>query len=284
MADAVAATEKVISKTICAARAAWYGATEGPRLRLARRGWVDKRNPLVTCYVPTYNRAELLCTRALPSILAQTYTNLEIIIAAHGCNDEFYKRLKLSYVAGDELNLGDERLRWIDVPRKQTYKPTAENHWFASEVAPANAALKAARGAWIARIDDDDEWKPNHIDSLLDFAQRGDYEFVSSAYKRKRDGREEYVWDDGEIPPIGGHQTWLYRSYLRFMRYNQDCWRKPWNAVNDTDLADRFRRAGVRIGHLNKATAYVYPRPGDTTVGLEAYRRAEGAIEKQYAF
>ena len=29
-----------------------------------------------------------------------------------------------------------------------------------------------------------------------------------------------------ESPKIGGVSTWLYRSYLKFMRYNIDCWRK----------------------------------------------------------
>lgn len=278
------------SRVICASRAAWYAATEGPMLRRARRrdagrlGGEGYRpltgNPLVTCYVPTYNRADLLLKRALPSMVAQTYRNLEIIVAAHDCTDDTVSRVKM--FAGFE---GFKSIiRVIEVPRRHTYKPTAENHWFASEVAPANAALKAARGAWIARIDDDDEWAPDHIERLLGAAQQYDWEFISSGYERVRDGKREVVWSDGETPRIGGHQTWLYRSYLRFMRYNPDCWRKSWNRVNDMDLADRFRKAGVRIGYLKNVTAYVYPRPGDTTVGLEAYRRAEGAIEKQYAF
>lgn len=38
-----------------------------------------QENPLVTVYIPTYNRVELL-KRAVESVLNQTYTNLEVII------------------------------------------------------------------------------------------------------------------------------------------------------------------------------------------------------------
>ena len=70
---------------------------------------------------------------------------------------------------------------------------------------------------------------------------------------------------------IGGTQTWLYRGYLKFMKYNPDCWRKKWNKVNDTDLQERMVNAGVRIGYLDEITAHVRPRPGETEVGLRAY-------------
>ena len=306
----------MLNRAICAARAAWYGAYESRQLRRRREKYEGKyletfsgpflkgggsvvdvrleKRPLVSVLIPTHNRVELLVTRALPSVLAQTYTNLEIIVAAHGCTDDTE-----SYVRGltsidpwpgvfgltkEILGKYDPRVRLLTVPRKCTYPPTAENHWLAGPVAPLNAALKAATGAWVSRVDDDDVLAPNHIESLLRFAQEGDYEFVSSAYETERDGERGIVWPDGQEPPIGGTQTWLWRSYLKFMRYNPDCWRKTWNRVNDTDLADRFRKAGVRIGWTPEVTARVLPRPGETTVGLAAYRRDTEATEAAFAF
>ncbi len=231
--------------------------------------------PLISVYVPTHNRGDLLLTRALPSIRAQTYTNLEIIVACHGCTDGTARLVR---------GLNDPRIRILDVPRKQTYPPTAENHWLAGPVVPANAALKAVRGDWIARCDDDDEWTPDHIEVLLRAVQDGGYEFISGAYERERDGVREIVPHDGEASPAGGTQTWLYRSYLRFFKYNPDCWRKSWNRVNDTDLVDRFRKAGVRMGHIDRVVARVLPRPGETTVGLQAYQRDQEATERRLAF
>ena len=75
-------------RTICAARAAWYGAVEPMRLSLARSaGFSPVFDPLVSVLIPPHNRADLLLSRALPSVRAQTYKNLEIIVAAHGCTD-----------------------------------------------------------------------------------------------------------------------------------------------------------------------------------------------------
>lgn len=260
----------------CAARAVWY-STEKHRLKRYRRTWRDRLNPKVSVYIPTHNRRELLVKRALASVRWQTYENLEIIVAAHGCTDN-----TVPWIRG--LRVIDPRLRLLIVPRTETYPPTAENHWLAGPVVPANAALSQVTGDWIARIDDDDIWAEDHIEKLLRFAQDGDYEFVSSAYERTKNKKREIVHHDGEFPPIGGTQTWLYRFYLKFMRYNPDCWRKSWNRVNDTDLADRFRKAGVRIGHLDEVTCFIEPRPGETTVGLEAYLKDAAKKEQEFAF
>lgn len=210
-------------------------------------------------------------SRALPRVLGQTYGNLEIIIAAHGCTDKTVEQAK---------SIGDPRISVLEVDRRQTYPPTAENHWFCGPVAPANAALRVVRGDWIARIDDDDFWTKNHIEVLLSFALANNLEFVSSAYAT----HEKIIMGDGGRPIIGGTQTWLYRSYLKFMKYNPDCWRKSWNRVNDTDLAERFRRAGVRIGYTPDVTAYVYPRPGETDVGLKAYQKDAKNKNEHFAF
>ena len=85
-------------------------------------------------------------------------------------------------------------------------------------------------------------------------------------------------------PRIGGTQTWLYRSYLSFFKYNINCWRKSWNRVNDTDLQDRMFYAGVRMGLCDQVVAYVLPRLGEVTVGLEAYRLTEQEKQEHFKF
>ena len=90
------------------------------------------------------------------------------------------------------------------MPRTKYYRDTPENRWLAGAVEPANAAIAAARGDWIARCDDDDIWTPSHIEQLLRFAQAGKFEFVSGAYERERDGIRDIVHHDEENPPIGG--------------------------------------------------------------------------------
>ena len=55
-----------------------------------------------------------------------------------------------------------------------------------------------------------------------------------------------------------GVSTWLYRSYLKFMRYNLDCWRKKWNRVWDIDLSLRFYIEPVlEWGSLEEVLSYI---------------------------
>lgn len=262
------------NRAISAARSLWY-AHEKYRLEyVARRHeweYAAYQRPLVSVLIPTHNRAKLLVERCLPSVLAQTYANLEIIVAAHGCTD------LTSAVHG----CGNGRIRVIGVPRVRTYRPTAENHWFAGPVAPLNAALKRATGLFLARIDDDDEWKPDHIEKALRFAQRHDFEFVSCAHEGTNGIVAPYNVDGIRV---GGTQTWLWRSYLRFMKYNKDSWRNKHNKVNDTDLQQRFVNAGVRMGYSPHIGARVMPRPGETKIGLAAYRANREEIERKMAF
>lgn len=258
--------------------------SEPVKLRLARIKYAAQYctmdEPLVSVYIPTYNRAELLIGRAVTSVLGQTYGNIEIIIVGDCCTDATEALIR---------KIGDPRIRFYNLPKRTyRYPPTAENHWLAGPVVPSNKALDMVRGKWIARIDDDDVWTPTHIVDLLRFAQKGGYEFVSAQYIEERLGRQAVIdgeragssyynpggKDDkgGDSPKIGGTQTWLYRSYLRFFRYNINCWRKAWNRVNDVDISVRIFKAGVRMGFLDKVEAYVLPRPGETTVGVDAYR------------
>ena len=211
-------------------------------------------------------------SRALPSVLKQSYENIEVIVAAHGCTDDTVKAVK---------SLFDRRVRVIEVPRTKTYPPTAENHWFAGPGVPANAALDECKGEWIARVDDDDMWTLDHLELLFCKARKEGVEFISGVH----------TTNGGEVVPykygrkyIGGTQTWMYRSYLRFMKYNPDCWRKKWNRVNDIDLQTRFVNAGVRIGYLSRVIAYVLPRPNEKVVGLKAYIDDRSEKERHYAF
>lgn len=252
-------------RTICATRSAVCQA-EKWRLRYNRytsiKGQIV-REPSVSVLIPTHNRVDLLMARALPSVLATTYNNIEIIVAAHGCTDGTEETVR---------TLDDSRIKILSVPRHETYPPTAENHWLAGPVVPANAALREAKGDWIARIDDDDTWTPDHLQVLLDFAIGADFEFVSARHETHEGWVDPYhlgVYPKDAL--VGGTQTWLYRSYLKFFRYNPDCWRKEWNRVNDTDLQDRMFKAGVRMGYLDRVVAKVLPRPGEKSVGLKAY-------------
>ena len=69
-----------------------YSATEPVILKYNRiiheYEYKDDDSPLISVYVPTYNRAELLMERAISSVLKQTYKNFEFIIIGDHCTDK----------------------------------------------------------------------------------------------------------------------------------------------------------------------------------------------------
>jgi glycosyltransferase involved in cell wall biosynthesis len=261
---------------ISAVRSVGYRVSDWVRLRLGRvvHGWMYawplEGDPLVSIYIPTHNRLELLRTRSLPSILKQTYWNFEVIVCAHDCTDG-----TVEYIEG----LKDSRIRVVEVPRVMHFPHKAENYWFSGRVDPSNAGLRACRGEWIATNDDDDVWTPDHLERLLKLAYYQDWEFISGGATGKNGPIEPYNLSGVKV---GGVQTWVYRSYLKTMRFNRQSWRKSWNRVCDTDIQQRFRDAGVRMGYLNRSVCDILPRPGETDIGLKAYVRDAAGTENHF--
>lgn len=102
-------------------------------------------NPLVSAVIPTRNRS-LLIQRAVRSACNQTYTNMEVIVVVDGPDAETVKSLE---------SLQEPRLRIIEL----------EENVRGSEA--RNIGIGAAKGEYIALLDDDDEWLPGKIEKQL---------------------------------------------------------------------------------------------------------------------
>lgn len=101
----------------------------------------------------TYNREKLI-SRATESILAQTYRDFEFIIVDNGSSDR-------SGSIADEYAAKDDRIRVIHRERGNIG-------------AGRNTGLDAARGEYIAFIDDDDWAEPDFLQFLLDLLREYD--------------------------------------------------------------------------------------------------------------
>ncbi len=104
--------------------------------------------PLVSAIITTHNRTTLLA-RAIESVLAQTYSNLELIIVDDASTD-----------------------RTSDLVENFQNKSTVEIRYLKHELrlgacAARNAGLKNANGKLVAGLDDDDEWMPERIEELV---------------------------------------------------------------------------------------------------------------------
>jgi glycosyltransferase involved in cell wall biosynthesis len=103
--------------------------------------------PLVSAIIATYNRAGLV-GNAISSILAQTYSNIEIIVVDDGSTDETQTVLR---------QFGD-RLRVI---RQNNAGPGAAR----------NRGIEAAKGQMVAFLDSDDLWTPMKIERQVKVLQ-----------------------------------------------------------------------------------------------------------------
>jgi LmbE family N-acetylglucosaminyl deacetylase/glycosyltransferase involved in cell wall biosynthesis len=101
--------------------------------------------PLVSVIVRTRNRPALLAN-ALRSIAGQTYANLEIVVVNDGGQD--VKAMVTALAGGIP----------VTYIRHKVHKGRA---------AAANSGLKAARGAYLNFLDDDDVFLPGHVETLV---------------------------------------------------------------------------------------------------------------------
>lgn len=123
--------------------------------------------PLVSVYLPTHNRVELL-RRAVESVRTQTYKNLELIVVDDASSDA--TPAYLSQVAA-----ADPRLR---VLRNATNLGQARS---------CNHAIAIARGSYVTGLDDDDYFLPHRIAEFVRHAgELDDYVFLSARICRHR--------------------------------------------------------------------------------------------------
>jgi len=107
------------------------------------------RRPSVTVLTPTYNRPAYLA-ETVRSVLEQRFADWEMLVINDGGVD----------VGHIVRKFGDERLR---------YFPRAENR---GKAACLNFGLERARGDYVAYLDDDDVWYPDHLHALVEALDR----------------------------------------------------------------------------------------------------------------
>jgi glycosyltransferase involved in cell wall biosynthesis len=228
---------------------------------------VPDHEPLVSVIIPTWNRGELLATRTLPSVLAQTHQNLEIIVVGDCCTDTTAEMIAA---------IGDPRVIFYNLPERGNYPSEKKALWQVAGSAPKNKGLEMAHGSWIAPLDDDDVFTPDHVASLLRFAHTHDLELV---YGKLRIEEAPGRWKEkGQVTRQMSIQnsTMLFRSYLRIFRSDINAWR--YGLTVDYQRTIRYRETGVRIGYLNQVVALMPLRPGQAKMGLAADDRPGAAV------
>jgi glycosyltransferase involved in cell wall biosynthesis len=204
--------------------------------------------------VATYNRAEILITRSLASVLRQTYPNWELVVIGDACTDDTESRI---------AELGDPRITFENLSVRGPYPEDPGARWMIAGSGPMNRGIELARGAWIAPIDDDDEWHPDHLEVLLAHAHRSRAEIVYGK-NRLRDVRNGRLLNVtiGDWPPREGGFTFqnsLYHRGLGRFRYDLNAYlaREP----GDWNLVRRMWSAGARFSFVDHPVTTIHYAP-----------------------
>jgi glycosyltransferase involved in cell wall biosynthesis len=128
---------------------------------------------LVSVIIPSLNRPKLV-SRAVQSALTQTIKSIEVIVVIDGPDQATVDELKL---------ITDARLIVLVLPINM------------GPAGARNTGVKAAKGSWIAFLDDDDEWLPLKIERQLDAAHRSIHSspIVSSRFIAQT-AQGEFIW------------------------------------------------------------------------------------------
>ena len=214
--------------------------------------------PSVSAVICTLNRP-ILVLRAVNSIRAQTFRDLEIIVVIDGPNAATRESL---------ATIDDPRLRVVQNPTNVGISNAR------------NIGIRESCGEWIAMLDDDDEWLPEKLEKQIQLAstlKRNDA-LVLTLYYDRHGSREliqprrfprpgqpisEYLFC--EYPLLGSRETFLQTStwlarrtfmlqhpFTPDMRINED---PDWllHAIHDTHEQLAFVREPLATFHTDES-------------------------------
>ncbi|MEA2299246.1 MAG: hypothetical protein QOF77_2182 [Solirubrobacteraceae bacterium] len=211
----------------------------------------EEPEPLISVVIPTYENHRLLGERALPSVLAQTYQRFEVVVVGDAAP---------AAAAAVVASFGDPRLRFHNLPYRGPYPSGPEARWLVAGVPPYNEAVRRAGGRWIAPLDDDDAFRPDHLERLLDAARsrRLELAYGRVAIHRPEGGPAEEL---GRFPPEAGHaalQMAIYHAGLGPI-FPLELTDALYGIPSDWGLFRRMLAAGVRMGMIDAVVADGYP-------------------------
>ena len=101
---------------------------------------------LISIVMPVYNAAKFL-DYSIPSVLSQTYQNIELVVVDDASTDHSYEILQRYAEA-------DHRVKVFSIPFVEGPKPARDN------------AIMRAKGNWIISVDADDAIEPTFVEKL----------------------------------------------------------------------------------------------------------------------
>lgn len=179
-------------------------------MNLVIDGFLDNANlnrkmngPLVSIITPVYNAVQFL-DETLTSVLAQSYSNWELILVDDASTDQSFTQIQC----------------WAKKEPRIKVLQQLENLGVA---AARNAALQTAAGKYIAFLDSDDCWDQHKLEIQVNFMESQKVALSHTAY-RKIDSRGKVITAKIKVDQHVNYVQLLKHNQIGFLTamYNQE--------------------------------------------------------------
>ena len=191
-------------------------------------------NSLVSIITPSYNSAKFI-KQCIESVIAQTYTNWEMLIVDDYSADNSLQILK---------KYNDKRIQLIELDKNVG----------ASE--SRNVAIRKAKGKYIAFLDSDDLWEPQKLEKQISFMETEDIAFSFSTYQPMSDD-ESKLYSIIHAPKIVTYSSYLKKTIIGCL-----------TVVIDREKTGGFEMPNIRSSH-DMALWLLIMRRGFDAYGLD---------------
>lgn len=204
---------------------------------------------LVSVIIPVFN-AEKYLRQCIESVLAQTYTPLELILVDDGSSDS-------SGEICDEYAMQDFRVRVIHQENKGVSQAR-------------NIAIADCRGEYVAFVDADDMIEPGFLERMMKLMVSGDFDMVCCDFSYEfplRPGNSKLRIFDG----VTFTEKLLYQNFSKCTNapvaklYRRECVSEnmfaPGIRYEDLDSFYRFFPHYRRVGYVAEARYYYRQHP-----------------------
>jgi glycosyltransferase involved in cell wall biosynthesis len=191
-------------------------------------------SPIISIILTTYNRPQLL-QRAIDSVLAQTFKDWELIIV------DDHSDIKPPITLPD----GEDRVIPIRLPWNTGF-----------HIRPKNVGIMCSHGKYIAYLEDDNVYLPNHLEVLYEAIKnnKADVVYGDRIYKSTIPNEKRFMGKmsfDYDLKRINQGNYVDTSDIMHTIQAINDVgyWDIFWERKPDWLLMTRFGKAGMRIKH-----------------------------------
>jgi glycosyltransferase involved in cell wall biosynthesis len=228
-----------------------------------------ERPPLVSVVIPTLDRRAQLA-RAVDSVLRQTESDWELIVVDDGSREG---------AARPATDTGDGRVRILRHPARR------------GACAARNTGIRAARGTYVALLDDDDAWEPEKLERQLACLENApaDTALVYSGYRVVGERTGEVAYEFVPTPPAAGFaqllQSTLFNSSVPLIRrsclLDAGLFDESLTGAQDRDMWLRIARHHT-LAFVPDTLVSCFVHGAQMTTDLTAKIRAKQQLLKKY--